>query len=157
MRTSLQRIRRSDSLRNLDVIPTAAGHASRVKKRWYAAWFADQTNPLCKRCFKLADRKRFAGDMLNCSICKTYCHKGRGTVPESERNFRYGHANFKCPTCAEITPKVTPPRRRSSARGKGIKTEVMRGPANDDVWARLDQKDDDEHATASSHSGGGHP
>ena len=105
------------------------------------------TNPLCKRCFKLADRKRFAGDMLNCTVCKTYCH-----VPE--RNFRYGHANFKCPTCAEITAKVTPPWRRSSTRGKGIKTEVMRGPANDDVW---DLADDDEHATASSHSDGGHP
>jgi hypothetical protein len=112
------------------------------------------TNPMCKCCFKHGDQKKFAGDMLNCSICKTYCHKDCGTVPESERNFRYGHANFKCPTCAEIKPKVTPPWRRRSARGKGVKKEFMRGPGNDDVW---DRANDDEHETASSHSGGEHP
>ena len=75
-------------------------------------------------------------------------------MPEGECNFRYGHANFKCPACAEIKPKVVPPWRRHSARGKGVKKEVMQGPASEDVWDRIEQSDDDERATAGSSSGG---
>lgn len=66
-------------------------------------------NPMCKLCFKHMHRKRFAGDLLNCRICKAYCHKDCGTVSENERRFWHGYVNFKCPACAEIELEVVPP------------------------------------------------
>ena len=39
--------------------------------------------------------------MLSCSLCKAYCHKHGGPVPEGQDGLQYGHAKCKRPECAE--------------------------------------------------------
>lgn len=102
-----------------------------------------KTQPLCKRCFKHLDKRLAVGDMRNCSVCQAFCHKNCGSLPEDEENFRCGHANFRCPKCAETQPEVVPPW-RSSARGKGVKREFMRGPASDDEWEQYNYSGSDQ-------------
>jgi hypothetical protein len=96
-------------------------YSKRIRDGDLVCYVVCHKQPLCKRSFWHSCRKWWAGDMQNCSVCHAYCHKGCGTIPEGEENFRYGYANFKCPKCAEIEPTVQPPWKRSTARDKGVK------------------------------------
>jgi hypothetical protein len=112
-----------------------------------------EAQPLCKRCFKQHDRRPAAGHMMCCSVCRGYCHKACGSLPAGEKDYAYGHKNFKCPKCEKVQPKVIPPWRSSTAssskvtppwrsstasssRGQGSRREGRKGMENDEEWAQ---------------------
>ena len=53
-------------------------YSKRIRAGGLACYVVCHKQPLCKRSFQHSYRKRWAGDMQNCSVCHAYCHKGCG-------------------------------------------------------------------------------
>ena len=115
--------------------------------------------PLCKRCYRNAERRPSAGDLMACSRCPAYCHKGCTQLPGSassgsayEQPPEYElFQKFLCRECAEAkvaanAVDVPVPPWRTHAQNTNKKTsqrQTMRGAHYSDKWDTVDQPPDE--------------